>query len=334
MDDFYNPMRQLNIIYENIKPSMAYVEGEDIKVWKKKAKKKLIELTGLDKFHKVLDNQFKQLSVEKIDNYKRIKYSLLTEEKFETRGYLLLPDDIENPPLMICLQGHSSGMHISLGEIKFSGDRFVEDRDFAIQAIKRGYSVMVIEQRHFGEVKRNPYLKKADCHVPTLYEFMLGRTTVAERVWDISRTLDSIIERYGINENNISIMGHSSGGTIAYYAACLEERITACIPSGNVCSYKSQGNTYRCICGYIPSIINYFEMSDLALLIAPRPIVIVVGKPDSITPFESAQETYREIKKLYAMSGAENNCRFVYGNRGHTFYVEPAWEAFDEIIMN
>ncbi len=32
---------------------------------------------------------------------------------------MLLPDGVEKPPVIICLQGHSKGMHISLGRPKY-----------------------------------------------------------------------------------------------------------------------------------------------------------------------------------------------------------------------
>ena len=95
-------------------------------------------------------------------------------------------------PVVICLQGHSTGMHISLARAKFPGDENSingGDRDFAIGAIKKGFCALTIEQRAMGECGSAENGSPA-CHVSTMANLLIGRTTIGERVWDIMRAID------------------------------------------------------------------------------------------------------------------------------------------------
>ena len=336
MGKYLNPIKQLEYLQDKAKPSMAYQAGEDVGAWKIRAKTKLIELTGLDKFIKVDNDRFEVISCENKPDYLQIKFKLFVEEKTQVVGYLLMPNLIENPPLMICLQGHSNGMHLSLGIVKNKGEEeaIAGDRDFDIQAVKRGYGALVIEQRNFGERKTNDLPTGTDCHVTSMYELLLGRTTIAGRVWDVSRTLDAILLNYPqIDNDRISILGNSGGGTIAYYATCLEDRISACMPSCAVCTYRESIATIsHCVCNHIPSILQYFEMADLSLLIAPRPMVVVCGRNDDIFPLKYVLEAYKRIEDMYKVANTNDNLKLIVGKGGHRFYADEGWNAFCNIL--
>lgn len=50
------------------------------------------------------------------ENYKISRFAISNANAEEIPGYLLLPLEGQPPyPTMICLQGHSPGMHISIG---------------------------------------------------------------------------------------------------------------------------------------------------------------------------------------------------------------------------
>ena len=86
----------------------------------------------------------------------------------------------EKLPLIICLQGHSKGFHISLGRPKYEGDEETingGDRDFARQIIARGQAALAIEQRAFGERGGTP---EPNCYQPSVQNFLLGRTIVGD----------------------------------------------------------------------------------------------------------------------------------------------------------
>ncbi|MBQ9921759.1 MAG: hypothetical protein IJO52_06210, partial [Clostridia bacterium] len=121
------------LIQKNV-PSMAY-NGEELISWQKNARAKLCELLGMDKFTKV-DPEFEVDFEQKIEGATEIRFTFQSEEGYRVPCHLLLPDGIEKPPVMICLQGHSKGMHISLGRTKYAGESIEGDRDFCVRAIK------------------------------------------------------------------------------------------------------------------------------------------------------------------------------------------------------
>lgn len=339
MNVYKNPIDMPIYIQDNTMPQMAYKQGEDINKWRMKAKEKFMELIGLNNFIHVDDPRFCIEETKENESYIRHRFSFLAEEKCSVVGYLLIPTAVENPSVMVCLQGHTSGMHISLGLSKFEGDdaSIQGGRDYAIQAIEHGYAAIVIEQRNFGERKSNPEERGTDCYRATMYEIMLGRTTIAGRIWDVMKTIDIITESFPqLNKDDINIMGNSSGGNAAYYTACLDDRIKACMPSCSICTYKhSIATLYHCSCNHIPSILRYFEMADLALLIAPRPMVIVAGRDDDENfPLKHVKEAYAEIERLYGLADAKDKLRFVVGQGGHTFYPKEGWRAFLDITKS
>lgn len=327
-----NPQTKHIDLLKRINPSLRMRPGEDFPAWQAKARAKLNALLGLP-----LETCESDLRVEwqqDRGDHTETRFLFCSEPGVDVLCHLLLPKTDEKVPLVICLQGHSTGMHISLGRPKFPGDENSisgGDRDFARQIIARGQAALAIEQRAFGERGGTP--KGPDCYQPAVQALLLGRTLLGERVWDVSRAIDVIGAHFpAIDPAKIAIMGNSGGGTAAIYAAALDERIAAAMPSCAFCGYlPSIGAQYHCLCNYIPGIANHFDMGDLAGLIAPRPLVVVNGQQDGIFPVDSAVEQAQIAKRLYEASGAPQHFRHVIGPKGHRFYAALAWPIFDEL---
>lgn len=317
-------------------PLLRYKEGDDFSEWKKAARSKLNELLGLP-FEKCED-RFKVLEKEQKDGYEQTGFEFQSEKGYYVRGYFLAPKKQPVPkPVVICLQGHSTGMHISLGIEKFPGDRenIAGGRDFAIRAIKEGYPAVVIEQRYMGIAgqtdKGIPNCSKGFEALPSL---LTGRCAIGERVWDVERLID-VIKKYFSGQadtERIICMGNSGGGTTAFYAAAADGRISMAIPSCAVCTYEDSIMAMpHCSCNYIPGIRKYFDMGDIGAMIAPGKIIVVCGKDDPIFPIGGVRKSFDIIKKAYAAQACEKNCRLVVGGEGHRFYPDEAWEAIHEI---
>ena len=327
-----------NLINE-IKPSLSYEESKNYGEWKKQVKEKLTELLG-DMPEKTDINiriEWEEDRVEYVE--KRIIFT--SEKDVDVPCHLWIPKSANKPvPAIVCLQGHSSGMHISMGKSIYPGDDELiggGDRDFAKQIVKEGYAALVLEQRGFGERKSEACLKftpeaLTTCWHPAMTAILMGRTLIGERVWDISRAIDVLEKMPEIDTDKIAVMGNSGGGTTTYYAACMDERIKIAMPSCSVCTFKDSIVAGRhCMCNYIPNIAKYFDMGDLACLIAPRPLVMVSGEKDPGFLISGSRETYRTIEKIYKAAGAEDKCRLVVGDEGHRFYADISWPIFKEL---
>ena len=161
-----------------------------------------------------------------------------------------------------------------------------------------GYATLAIEQRGFGESGGTP--EGPDCQQIAMQALLLGRTLIGERVWDVSRAIDVVGDLFSmIDMRRIAAMGNSGGGTTTIYAAAMDERIAAAMPS--LCGEKRfsalSSAQHHCTCNYVPAIMKDFDMADLAGLVAPRPLVIVGGRDDGIFPIASAIQQYEAASR-------------------------------------
>ncbi|MBQ4137266.1 MAG: hypothetical protein IJD67_04060 [Clostridia bacterium] len=326
-------------LLEKLKPSMRYDGSESFEKWQKRAEKKLYELLGMDNFEKC-DDMLEILSESDHDTYKRIDFHFQSEQDCFVPCSVLIPKNIAFPaPTVINVQGHSTGMHISLGEKEFEGDENnTSHSDFGVRAAKEGCVAFCLEQRYMGLRGRNPKTGTPDCldnGYHAMLPFVLGRTIIGERVWDISRLIDVAIKHFSqfIDADNIVCLGNSGGGTATFYASCLEKRISVSVPSCAVCTYDASILAmYHCTCNYIPGIRKYFNMGDLCGLILPRKLVIVSGDKDTIFPICGASESYNTAKAMYERFANADDCVHVIGDGPHRSYPDEWWPVLHKFL--
>lgn len=328
MERNQNPLQFTLQEMQSTEPCMRY-NGRDFSQWQKNARRKLTDLLGLP--YAFCDDCFKTESEEQFETHREIRFTFQSEKGYFVPCHLLIPSNaVSPPPVVICIQGHSTGMHISLARPKYDGDQediSDGDRDFAVGALKKGFCALTIEQRGMGECGGTP--DGPACYVHTMANLLIGRTTIGERVWDVSRAID-VLEKYFsqvIDKDNIICLGNSGGGTTTFYAACVDTRIKTAIPSCCFARYDDSIAAMRhCTCNFIPDIRKYFDMGDLGGLIAPRTLILVSGEKDRIFPIDSAKKSFEITKSLYAHT--DGVCRHVIGPEGHRFYYDAAWDAY------
>jgi dienelactone hydrolase len=266
--------------------------------------------------------------------YREIEFVFTSEPGADVPCWLLVPEGASKPAVMICLQGHSSGVHLSLGRAKSAADEkeIAEDGDYAIQAVDQGFAALAYEQRLFGmRGDRRHGEKWSGCHHASMTALLLGRTMAGERVLDVIRAIDALATVPGVEVDlgRIGIMGHSTGGLIAYYAAAIEPRISAVLASCSLCTYAASIATVdHCADNYLPGVMQYFEMADMAGLIAPRALVMVSGKQDPLFPHAGVETFAGEAREIYTWLGAAEKFRWVAMEGGHRFFGKESWQAF------
>ena len=327
------PAQKENEILRNLIPQMRIKSGENLEKWQESARERLSSLLGLKKFEPC-NLDFTVEYEKEHSNYKEIRFTYQSEDGVRIPCHFLKPSNAtKDTPLMICLQGHSTGMHISLGVAKFEGDEqtIKDDRDFCLQALEQGMCAVAMEQRGFGELGGTP---ETQCNDIAFSALLTGRTLVGARVWDVMRLIDVIEQNFknDCNTEKIYCMGNSGGGTTTFYASALETRIKAAMPSCAFCTYvASIGEIRHCSCNFIPGIANYFDMAEIGGLISPRPLVIVSGKEDNIFPIKAATEEFEVLKTLYySCETSKENCIHFVGENGHRFY-KSAWHNFKSL---
>ena len=322
---------------ENITPSLRYDGVSDFLEWQRVARQKLSELLGMDRIEKPENPEFIVEYIKECDSHTEYRFLVESEPEYFVPCYMLVPNEIKTPaPTMLCLQGHSTGMHISIGKPIYEGDEGDingGDRDFARRAIKEGCVAVAIEQRNFGECGAKPD-GNPNCHVSSMSAIISGRTTIGERVHDTSCVIDALLSNFDfVDKDRIMLMGNSGGGTATVYTAAIDERISLAVPSCAVCTYKhSIAAMKHCVCNFVPNIVDYFDMGELCGLIAPRGLVVVNGRLDKIFPDAGVREVYAETERLYAAAGASDNCYLVTGEEGHRFYADIAWPKIHTLM--
>jgi hypothetical protein len=92
------------------------------------------------------------------------------------------------------------------------------------------------------------------------------------------------------------------------FSAALDTRIKAAFASGYLNTFRdSVFSLSHCIDNYVPGILNWAEMYDVAGLIAPRPFFAESGTKDSIFPIDAFKESFARVKKVYDTLGAADN---------------------------
>ena len=321
---------------KGISPKMRYSGDKPFSEWQKEAHARLSALLGLDKISPAKDDCFTVESETDCDSFTDYRISFQSEEGYFVICSLWVPKGIDGKiPMVICLQGHSKGYHISLGRPKFPGDENTisgGDRDFAVQIVKEGYCALAIEQRDFGECGGTE--KGPGCNVPSLSALLFGRTTIGERVFDIRRAIDLIPKHFPVvDADKIACMGNSGGGTATIYASAIDKRIKLSMPSCALCTYKdSIGAMLHCTCNFVPGIALDFDMGDLCGLIAPRKLIVVSGAQDNIFPHDGVAESIDIASEYYRHANADGNCAWIEGPEGHRFYADLSWPTFHKMF--
>ena len=316
----------------------AFERFSDLHDWQKAARKKLKEITGLDRMEAMVhDAAPPEILWERDMGLGRIsKISFFPEPGEQAFAYLCLPHGCKKPyPTFICLHGHGTGMHWSLG-VKWEDEAtplpMENDRDFALGCLRRRIAAIVLEQRFLGE--RSGHADRSPgCLYASLQNLLIGRTTIGERVFDILQLLRWLAVRDDIDRTRLGVMGGSGGGTAALFAAALLPQITHAMPAIAFSSFRgSIGAMPHCACNYIPNLLRFGESADVAGLIAPRPVVMVNGRVDPIFPLAEAERQFTRLKKIYAAFGVPDNCRMVVGEGRHRFYADIAWTSMLELF--
>ena len=296
--------------------------------WQETLRPKLAELVGGFPSERG-DLASQTLEVKEYPTYRREKFVFESRPGLYLLGYLLTPNNASAPhKTVICLPGHGRGVDDIVGIDDKGSDRTDKDgyqHDFAIQCVEQGLAAVAIEQMAFG-CRRDARAKKrglstSSCRPSAGAALLLGETMVGWRVWDVMRTIDWIETRDELDNERIGCMGISGGGTITTFGAALEPRIKAAFISGYLNTFRdSILSISHCIDNYVPGILNWCEMYDVAGLIAPRALFVESGDEDGIFPVEASRESFARVQKVYKAFGkAELAGHEVFGGE-HSFW--------------
>jgi hypothetical protein len=282
--------------------------------WQKELRAKVADLLGgFPREHANLSS--KTLETREFPTHKREKFVFESRLGVGVLGYLLTPRTAKaSEPLstVVCIPGHGRGVDDIVGIDEQGKDRTERkgyEYDFAVQVVERGMAALAIEPMGFG-CRRDQRTKDKGatsyaCQPVAGSALLLGETMIGWRVYDVMRAIDWIETRPELNAKRIGCIGISGGGTCALFSTAMDTRIRAALVSGYLNTFRACiMSMSHCIDNYVPGILQWAEMYDVAGLIAPRPLFSEGGDRDPIFPMEATRESFGRVKKIYEVFGA------------------------------
>jgi dienelactone hydrolase len=208
--------------------------------------------------------------------------------------------------------------------------------DYARQFVRRGYVCLAPDWRGFGE-RRPPadWVRSGrdPCNVLYLAYGYFGLQLLALDLWNGMRGIDYLQTRPEVDPARIGCIGLSFGGTMTTYLAARDERIKAaaivCYLSAvrdDALGHRGLGN----FCGsqFLRELLTFGDISTIAGLIAPRPLLVEIGERDRCFVVEDALRCYREVEQTYAAAGAADRLSQDLFDGPHAFSGRLAFDFF------
>ena len=338
--DYLDTLAFSHAMYDHASRTMAFQASTstDAERWQRDLRAKLVELLG--GFPNDRCELFPRVAATKeFPTYTRETVLFQSRPDMTVFGYLLLPKGFETPgPAILCLHGHGRGVDDIVG-IQEDGTMRTEygeyQNDFALQCVDHGYAALAIEQFGFGHRRDEAACQRgagnSSCLPASGAAFLLGQTMIGWRVYDAMRSLDYLSTRPEIDMNRIGVMGISGGGTTTFYSAAIDERFKVAVVSGYFNTFRdSILSINHCIDNYIPGVLKYAEMYDIAGLIAPRAMFVESGTEDTIFPIDATRFAFDQAQDIFRAFGAEDRLGLEVFDAAHSFHGVGAFQFLDQ----
>jgi dienelactone hydrolase len=130
------------------------------------------------------------------------------------------------------------------------------------------------------------------------------------RVLEARRLVDWLRARPDLDGERLGAMGISGGGALCLLHAALDQRVRAAVISGYLCDWRASiFAVHHCTCNYVPGLARFGGISDLAGLVAPRPLLAEAGERDPLFPLAGVRRSAARLRAIYARSGAGGAAR-------------------------
>jgi dienelactone hydrolase len=225
----------------------------------------------------------------------------------------------------------------------------------------RGFLAVAIDGRHHGQRAAS----SGGYDAAILQAYRTGRThpLFYDTVWDAMRLIDYLQTRADLDPTRIGMMGISKGGIETYLTAAVDPRVSVAVPVIAAQSFKwalehdawqSRVGTFQsAIAGaaredgvrldaafvsrfyerVVPGIAGQFAGPSMLPLIAPRPLLIINGDSDALTPLPGVRMCATAAEQAFKANAAPERFRFlIQSNAGHELTAEGEATALNWFV--
>lgn len=243
------------------------------------------------------------------------RWRLRLNDRQDVPALLLLPQG-RGVPRGVVLYGHAHGHRYDIGkEEVLAGRPSLQAPPYGEVLVQRGWAVLAIDHWGFGE-RQDP--SERALVKRTLWQ---GSTLWGWRLHDTLAALDWLQASPPLAGLPVVTLGISMGGTLALWAAALDERIAGCVDLCCAAEFDalldSGGYDLHAEYFFVPGLLREFTLAEIAALIAPRPHLSLAGSADPLTPPAGLVSLDVALRAACAALGAPGAWRQVVETGGH-----------------
>lgn len=339
----------------------------DPEAWRAQGRAKMRELLSYEPEPAPQDAEI--LETTKKEGYTRylVRYSVTSDRK--TEAYLLIPDGLAKPaPAVIALHCHSgfyyfgkekaAGIENPPKILQELMQNTYGGRPFADELARRGFVVLAPDAFYFGSQRIDPdtlpdrftmalrreqpgsdgYIRAfhalASQHESLLAKtiFSAGATWPGILLQGDRASVDYLLTRPEVDPNRIGCMGLSIGGFRSSHLFALDPRIKAGVVAGWMTTFRSllfdhlNSHTWML---YVPGQYAWLDEPDLVTLNAPRPLMVINCRKDTLFTMEGMQAAEAKIAAVYAKMGAPDHFLCKYYDEPHSLKIPAQNDAID-----
>jgi cephalosporin-C deacetylase-like acetyl esterase len=152
-------------------------------------------------------------------------------------------------------------------------------------------------------------------------------------IWDAKRALDYLLSRPDVDATRIGAAGCSGGGALTTFIGALDPRVKAVVPACYPNSYRLlfAGPDPDSEMSFPDFLASGLDTADFVELSAPVPWLIQATEHDYFSP-AGAKLVYEEVRRWYALYGAEDKVRFFVGSGPHGTPLESREAIYEWMI--
>lgn len=184
---------------------------------------------------------------------------------------------------------------------------------------RHGYVCLVLDTLQMGEI---PGIHHGTYREERWWWLSRGYTPAGVEAWNGVRGIDYLVSRPDVDEDRIGVTGISGGGAATFWIAAADERARVVVPVSGMADLESYIPN-RVINGHCDCMFLYnthqWHWTQIAALVAPRPMLFVNSDRDSIFPMDANERVINRLERVYSWYGAGDQVDSFVSIGGHAY---------------